>query len=247
MSRKPPGKPPQKPPAKPRSTVDWEAVERDYRAGLLSLREMATAHSVSHVAITKHARAKGWARDLNAKIKAKADALVNRAEVTGSVNSVETVTDRQMIEAGALRIATVRHEHRSAINRARELAMKLLGEVEHQTEHGDLFEKLGELMYAPDKNGVDKRRDAYDKVIGLAGRVTNLKALAEALKNLVALEREAYTLDKIPEDGDNRSRSLSNAERASRLATLLERARQAAGQSQPPNLSHAAPPSDVRH
>ena len=31
--------------------IDWERVEADYRAGLLSVREIAAAHSVSHTAI----------------------------------------------------------------------------------------------------------------------------------------------------------------------------------------------------
>ena len=36
--------------------VDWEAVERDFRAGIMSLRQMAEQHGVNHVAITRLAR-----------------------------------------------------------------------------------------------------------------------------------------------------------------------------------------------
>ena len=56
--------------------VDWESIERDYRAGLLSVREIAAAQGVSHTAIQKRAKVEGWDRDLKAKILAKADLSV---------------------------------------------------------------------------------------------------------------------------------------------------------------------------
>ena len=54
-------------PKKPR--VDWEAVERDYRAGVLTLREIGERYDCSHVAITKRAKKEGWVRDLAPKIR----------------------------------------------------------------------------------------------------------------------------------------------------------------------------------
>lgn len=36
-----------------RKQVDWEGVERDYSAGLLSLREIGAKHGVTHGAINK--------------------------------------------------------------------------------------------------------------------------------------------------------------------------------------------------
>jgi len=56
--------------------VDWEAVEKQYRAGVRTLRDIAEEHGCSHVAIQKKAAKEGWTRDLGAKIRAAADALV---------------------------------------------------------------------------------------------------------------------------------------------------------------------------
>lgn len=56
-----------------KAAPDWERIEADYRAGLLSVREIAASNGVSHVAIGKRAKRDGWERDLQAKIKAKAD------------------------------------------------------------------------------------------------------------------------------------------------------------------------------
>jgi hypothetical protein len=44
-------------------TIDWERIEADYRAGLLSVREIAASQGVSHVAIAKRAKRDGWKRE----------------------------------------------------------------------------------------------------------------------------------------------------------------------------------------
>lgn len=49
--------------------IDWEAIEREYRAGQLSIREVARKHGVSDTAIRKEAKAKGWKRDLADKVR----------------------------------------------------------------------------------------------------------------------------------------------------------------------------------
>ena len=45
-----------------RFEIDWHAIERDYVAGMLSLREMATKHGCSHSAIANRAGRHGWQR-----------------------------------------------------------------------------------------------------------------------------------------------------------------------------------------
>ena len=154
-------------PTPKRVTPDWEAVELDYRAGIRSLREMGAAHGVSHVAISKRAKARDWERDLSAKIKAKADSLVNRAMATTSVNTGSTVTERAIIEANAERIAQVRGEHRSDIGRARALTVAMLVELESQTGDLPALVELGVMLRSPNEAGADKLNDLYQAVISL--------------------------------------------------------------------------------
>ena len=45
-----------------RKQVDWESVERDYSAGLLSLREIGDKHNVAHQVIARKAKKEEWAR-----------------------------------------------------------------------------------------------------------------------------------------------------------------------------------------
>jgi len=55
-----------------RKAVDWESVEREYRAGIRSLRDIAGEVGVSEGAVRKRAKAEGWERDLSARITSKA-------------------------------------------------------------------------------------------------------------------------------------------------------------------------------
>ena len=46
-----------------RRDIDWNAVERDYRSGAFSLRELAERHRCSHSAIANFAGRHGWTRN----------------------------------------------------------------------------------------------------------------------------------------------------------------------------------------
>ena len=224
-------KPKQDETASKRPAIDWERIEVEFRAGILSLREIAALHpGVSHVSISKRAKRDGWERDLSKMIAAKADALVNKEVVNSQVNSGKSVSERQIIDANAARIAEVRGEHRKDISRSRTLVMTLLGELEAETSHVLDLEELGDLMRCPNENGIDKLNDLYRKIISLPGRVDSGKKLTEALKNLIGLEREAYGLS-VEKEGESQpggkfyrsSQVLTDAERAVRLHALLNK------------------------
>lgn len=174
---------------------DWEAIESAYRAGVMSLREIASQHDISEGAIRKRAKRDDWSRDLNAKIKARSDDMVRKQEVRSQVRSETALSERVLIEATAEVITNVRMEHRGDIRRARELANALFDELSAECADVAALEKLGELMIEPDDNGRDKLNELYRAVISLPERVKSAKALSETLKNLIGLERQAYGLD----------------------------------------------------
>lgn len=174
---------------------DWEAIESAYRAGVLSVRELAGKYGISHQAISKRAKKDGWERDLKAKVQAKADALVAKREVARQVATESTISERQLIEATAEVIATVRMEHRGDIRRARELTNTLFDELAGECGHVAALEQLGELMRREDDKGMDKLNDLYHKIISLPSRVKSMKDLSDSLKTLIGLEREAYSIE----------------------------------------------------
>lgn len=176
---------------------DWEAIESVYRAGLMSLREIASLHGISEGAIRKRAKRDNWSRDLNAKVRSRADDLVRKQQVRKQVRSEVKLSERVLIEASAEIIATVRMEHRGDIRRARELANYLFDELGAECTNIDTLKQLGQLMFAPDDNGRDKLNEIYHAIISLPERVKAVKALSETLKHLINLERQAYGIDEI--------------------------------------------------
>ncbi|KAF6685242.1 hypothetical protein [Pantoea sp. EKM20T] len=190
------------------ASPDWEAIESAYRAGLMSIREIASQHGITHGAINKRAKRDGWERDLKAKIKAKADALVSKREVSRQVSTETATNDRILIEANAEVIANVRMEHRGDIRRARNIASSLFGELEAQCADVGALKQLGDLMFTPDDKGQDKLNEIYHKVISMPGRVKSMKDLSDTLKTLIGLERQAYDIDGLT--GDEASKKLSD-------------------------------------
>ena len=176
---------------------DWERIEADYRAGVLSLREIAGPNGVTEGAVRKRAKRDAWERDLAAKIQARAESLVRKAAVRSSVRNDRAASDREVVEANAERIAQVRGEHRSDIGRARALTVALLVELEGQTDNLPALGELGDLLRSPNASGTGKLNDLYQAVISLPERTKTVKALSEALKNIVGLEREAYNIGAV--------------------------------------------------
>lgn len=174
--------------------VDWEQIERDYRAGVKTLRQIADEHSISHGAINKRAKRDGWERDLSAKIAAKAEALVSSKAVSKEVSKEDLATEREIVESNAQAIADAVLNQRADVKRGRGVVQKLFAEVETQLDGLEDFERLGELMFAPDENGTDRLHQLYQKVISLPSRVDSAKKLADALRVLIELERKVLRI-----------------------------------------------------
>jgi hypothetical protein len=184
-----------------KSSPNWEAIERDYRVGVRAVTAIAQEHGITEGAIRKRAKRDGWVRDLNAKVRAKADDLVRKAEVRAQVREDQRLTESRQIEVEANIQKGVRLSQRADIKRSRALCMRLLTELEKQTDQVPELQELGEILRCPDDKGQDKLNDIYQAVISLPERTKTMKALAEALRILVSLEREAFGIDAHPDAG----------------------------------------------
>lgn len=190
------------------ATPDWEAIESAYRAGLMSLREIASQHRISEGAIRKRAKRDDWSRDLQAKVKERSDDLVRKAEVRKQVRTESALSERVLIEATAEVIANVRMEHRGDIRKAREITNALFDELGAECADVEALRNLGALMFSPDDNGRDKLSEVYYSIISMPERVKAVKALSDAMKNLIGLERQAYDIEGPV--GDDTSKKLSD-------------------------------------
>lgn len=189
-----------------KKAIDWPAVEREYRAGLRSLKAIGEQYGVSDAGIIKRAKRDGWTRDLTAKIQAKADALVSADAVSAEVSSQTKIAEREVVEANGEMLASVIRGHRRDLGRLRGVVNALLVKVEAILSEPVLFAQLGELCAAPDDNGMDRINDLYRKVIDLPVQTDTTKKLAETLKVLIELERKVFKLDVVEDPIESAAR-----------------------------------------
>ena len=174
---------------------DWADIEKAYRAGREPLRAIAERHpGVNHVAIKRKADKEGWERDLSWKIAEKTSALVTRDAVTTPVTRLDSVTEKELVEANAEIQANVIRGQRKDITKHRSLVTKLFTELELTTDNVELMQNLGEFMASTDEAGMDRLNEAYRKIISLPGRVDMAKKLVETFEKLVNTERRVFNI-----------------------------------------------------
>ncbi|NWE68955.1 hypothetical protein HX857_09570 [Pseudomonas gingeri] len=145
---------------------DWEAIERAYRAGLLSVRAIGESHGVNHATILKRAKKEDWKRDLTDQVRAATKQKVTTAVTTKS-NQSKVVTDAEIIEEASDQAAAVILAHRSGLAQWRGIADKL-----------SLV--LSDMDVTPDNAGDFAR---------------SLNAGVDAQLKVIKGERQAYNLD----------------------------------------------------
>lgn len=205
-------------PKRSRSAADWEVIERDYRAGVKSVRQIAKEQGVSHTAIQKRADAESWTRDLGAKIRAAAEAKLAREVAKAQVATTEVAkaAERDIVEANATLQAQIVREHRADIQRARGLAQRLMADLEQAVQHRLVLEEAIEELTADDRSL--QRRNALMKAVSIAEHTGTLEAMSRTLKNLIALERQAFGIDQM----DDQNPDDSYESRLVRLRTIAE-------------------------
>lgn len=201
-----------------KKVVDWEAIEREYRAGILSLREIARLYEVSDTAIRKTAKAKLWERDLTAKVQEKVRNELVRAEV----RSDNVQTDREIVEQAAATVVQVVRSHRKGIAQGRDIVELLMTQLTDVAGRRSEFEEAIELECEDDDNG--KRRTKLMKAISIPAHAGTVRDLSTALKNLIVLERQAFSVDAGGSDDPDKPPSGDPMDAARRVAFILAQA-----------------------
>lgn len=187
--------------ANKKPSADWVAIEIEFRAGIKSLEQIGKEFGVTKGRISQIAKRDQWTRDLNKRIKAKADARVNESAVNKALNAKrDRLAESTVVDANADLQFRIRMEQRTDITRSRTLFGKLMDELEQTTDNKELFEQLGELLDKSGENAdgkmvMDRLNETYRKVISMTGRVDSAKKLTEILEKVVKLEREAFGIE----------------------------------------------------
>jgi hypothetical protein len=190
-----------------RRIIDWEAIEKDWRAGIKSKKQISTEFGVSRAAMDKHFAKSGITRDLKAKIQAKAAALVTQSMVSSEVTPKAAATEIEIVEVNAQAIAWKQLSHRQDIKRGRVIMNKLFDELEAMCDHNEELQQLANII-AEGEQASEKQIEMFRKVIGYISRVGSVKQLVETMKNLIALEREAFGMN--PDGRTNTTKTLED-------------------------------------
>lgn len=184
---------------------DWEAIERAYRAGALSIRAIAERQGVSDTAIRKRAKAGGWERDLSEQVRKEVRNKLVRGEVRDD-QPANPENDAEIIEEAAQEGATVVRSHRRDIRKATNLADLLMDDLLLTIRKREEIEDAIEDETREDKNGM--RRASMLAAVALPSNAKTLFQLSSAMKNLQILERQAFGLDDkdTPTDSDELSK-----------------------------------------
>lgn len=176
-----------------KSKYDWERIARDYRAGILSVREVARQQDVDHSYLLRIAKKNGWRRDLTARVKKEAAIKL----VTGDVTTANARED-EIIEEKSDELVRVRQLHRSDIKKSlgivKILQDQLISAAEHRAEiEEEIIEETGPNEITGKIN--QKRRISMMRAVSLPAHAAILRDLSVAQKNLIGLERQAWNLN----------------------------------------------------
>lgn len=180
------------------TTTDWEAVEKLYRAGVLSVRAIGELYGVTEGAIRKRAKKEGWERDLTAKVQQKArDELVRNEVRTAHANADGVRTEQEIVSQAAMTVVEVVRSHRRDIAAGRNVVALLAAQLFEAAERRPELEAIIEEVTAEDAS--NDRRRALMRAVSLPTHAGTAKDLAAAMKYLIGLERQAFNVPDVPE------------------------------------------------
>ncbi|MGB2336204.1 MAG: hypothetical protein ACPH5V_02750 [Alcanivorax sp.] len=180
-----------------RKQYDWEAIERVYRAGQLSIREIAKKYGPTEGTVRQRAKRYSWSRDLTQDVQKRTKDKLLRTDVR-TPNAQE---DSAIVEEAAERGAEIVRSHRRDINDARGICGLMMAELRDSTVHNEAIADVIEKQ-ADDEEWDGKARAAARRAISLQSRAGVMRDMANSMKVLQGLERTAFNLDDQPNEKD---------------------------------------------
>jgi hypothetical protein len=181
---------------------DWDAIEREYRAGIKTVRELENEFGVPNNTIFTRAKAKGWKRDLTHKIA--------RAKQKSLARDIKNQSrEQEIIEYAAATQVSVIREHRGIIKDARTMVEELLTMLHARLLNGDEMREIARLLAVkedPDTGESTPNKmqlNAYLKMLGLGEDADIMEKLIRSLERLVKLERTAFAIKDDEGEGEN--------------------------------------------
>lgn len=229
--------------ASKRKGPDWAAAERDWRTGQFTQAEIARKHGITEQSLSRKMRRDrertpgAWPQDLTQAVREATRSRVLTEQVKERVKAaVEAGQDAaaETVLAAAEAGAQVILRHRADIKTLRALTFDLTHELTLATHSPEELQRLA-LIAAQGASSDDEVlavRRSLDDMLKLHNRAQTLHKLADVAGKLQVLERRAFNLDDEGAGAGGAggpTRDLSDVERATRLAALLDALRSRQG------------------
>lgn len=175
---------------KKRKKIDWESIAKEYRAGQLSNVEIGKNYGVTEGAIRKRAKKDGWQKLLANQVRVR----IQEKLVRDSVRLPNT-SDEEIVEETAERGANIIKLHRRDISKSQGLVTLFQDQLQEAAISRDDVEETISNETRNEEGKIDvKRRNAMMRAVSLPAHAGVLRDLSVAQKNLVYLERQAYSI-----------------------------------------------------
>lgn len=143
--------------------VDWLEIERDFRKGSMSIKELAGWYGLSDTAVRKRAAKEGWVREAGSHgSRREPEARTAEIEVVRTPLTAENVAPEAIV------------------GRGRNLVLRMLDELDATTTRTGELEEI--IVSAVDTGDGGKQREALQQAVSLKQRSEVLKSLATAMK-----------------------------------------------------------------
>lgn len=179
-------------------TTDWDAIELDYRAGVLPISAIAKKHGVKASTLRSHADKYMWERKPIDPLNVKQAHGVASLAPSGPKFGMDSNLDPEaLIAAAILTQADILTVHRKDVMSLRDSAKQFSNAL------ANLFTAMARVEENPDM--LDSVAKQLSMLIGDDTPVDLLEKLSRVMVRLVTIERQAYGLDVMPNPdlGDN--------------------------------------------
>lgn len=170
--------------------IDWDYLEREWRANLKSPGQIAAEYTLTHErgitvpGLYRHFKAKGIGRNLDGRIQERAAQLMQ--EQLGLLK-----TESEVIENNAEILASIVFKQRQRIADHTALQEIMLADLIAVSNEGEALNLLAEMIAHGDQGYLEK---AIRRVASLPSRIDQSEKLIRNLKTLIDLESAAYRL-----------------------------------------------------
>lgn len=172
--------------------IDWERVEADYRAGILSVREIAKLAGCTHTAINKRAAKLGWDRNLESKIRAKAAALVSAQAVS---KEVAKATEADTVSAVANLLATIELGQRRVSDVMVSIGDGMLRELLAANNAPEVYGQVYDMLASGEEPDAALLRRVAEYLTSLPERAKTYATLTESTSRSILTQRKVYSMD----------------------------------------------------